>query len=117
MILNRPKVVRHEGRRGAAAWIQSFLSRSPLTRDHRLLDPRINFQETLVGILRTAAVLGAGYFLYKKYGASIATQSPPWEDAAPVGAAGADSTEAEPESTFGDRVDSAEPKGPTAGQH
>jgi hypothetical protein len=82
-----------------------------------LPDPAINLQEKLMGILRTAAVLGAGYFLYKKYGASIATQAPPWEDSPPVGAAGAPSTDAEPESTFGDRVDTTEPKGPAAGQH
>lgn len=46
-----------------------------------------------MGILRTAAVLGAGYFLYKKFNATQqAAQSDAWEDSYPAEPANAEST-------------------------
>jgi hypothetical protein len=56
-----------------------------------------------MGILRTAAFLGTGYFLYKKYSASQSSQAPQWDDSSPVETATA-ADQQEGESTFGDRI-------------
>jgi hypothetical protein len=37
-----------------------------------------------MGILRTAAVLGAGYFLYKKFNENQKAESAAWEDSYPA---------------------------------